>query len=140
MMNICGQPNTVRIRYSGSVGTHLVPSPMKRYPNYGLHTNGDVFCVSVVDQEVAPGSFVLLPEEPIVVSPAPPVTAIAPGAWVPEVVAPVDVATEPIEAVRVRAEPGAPAPNQWHPETDEHGTVEPALIKRTRPKKEKRDE
>jgi hypothetical protein len=89
---------------------------MRRFPNYGLHTHGDVFCVSVVDQEAAPTIFELFPEEPVAPPPPPPP---------PEVV-----------------EPEAPEPDpSMAPALEEEGSepVQPAR-KRGRPKKETTDE
>jgi len=68
--NVCTQDNTIRIRYAGAVGNHLVPSPLRKFPSYGMHTNGDIFCVHIDDQRTAPAIFVLI-EEPKVEAPAP---------------------------------------------------------------------
>lgn len=66
--DLCKQDNMVRVRYSGPTGNHLVSSPMRKFPTYGMHTNGDVFCVAAADQRAAPTIFVLL-EEPKVEEP-----------------------------------------------------------------------
>lgn len=64
MGNLCNQDNMVKIRYGGPTGNHLVGSPLRKVGTYGMHTNGDVFCVHVDDQRTAPGVFILLDEEP----------------------------------------------------------------------------
>lgn len=50
----------VKIQYAGPIGSHLVPSPLRRVATYGLHTRGDVFEVDSGDQETNPGVFVLV--------------------------------------------------------------------------------
>lgn len=53
----------VKIVYNGPIGTHLVVSPLRRVPTYGLHTRGDIFEVDEKDQKAKPDIFVLV-EEP----------------------------------------------------------------------------
>lgn len=59
--DFCEQENMVKVKYNGPIGTHIVPSPLRKFTNYGMHTNGDIFCVHVDDQRMAPYLF-----EPIV--------------------------------------------------------------------------
>ena len=49
--------NMVPIVYRGGRGRHLVPSPLRKVPNYGMHTYGDTFCVHFDDQAKLPGVF-----------------------------------------------------------------------------------
>ncbi len=70
----CTEDNTIKIRYAGPVGNHLVASPLRKFSSYGMHTNGDVFCVHVDDQATVPHVFVKLEAQapdPVVVEPAP---------------------------------------------------------------------
>lgn len=75
----CTQDNTVKIRYNGPTGNHLVASPLRKFTSYGMHTNGDIFCVHVDDQATVPQVFVKIkeeqPAEPVVVEPEPAMTA-----------------------------------------------------------------
>jgi hypothetical protein len=61
------QAKLVTVTYNGPVGNHLVASPTRKRPTYGMHTNGDVFEVYAADQEAAPKMFVLAEElaEPV---------------------------------------------------------------------------
>lgn len=63
MNDLCDQENMVKIIYRGPVGVHVVPSPLRKVRNYGMHTYGDVFCVHFSDQEANPTLFELY-EEP----------------------------------------------------------------------------
>ena len=84
MADVCREDNTVRVRYNGPVGKHIVSSPLRKFPSYGFHTNGDIFCVHVDDVATAPNVFVLLAPEPepepepagVVVTPAPAAAAV----------------------------------------------------------------
>ncbi len=71
----CREDNTVKIRYAGPTGNHLVASPLRKFSSYGMHTNGDVFCVHIDDQATVPHVFVLIEDVPsagpVVVEPAP---------------------------------------------------------------------
>lgn len=78
----CTQDNTIKIRYAGPVGNHLVASPLRKFSSYGMHTNGDIFCVHVDDQRTVPHIFELVEdapaEAPVVVEPEPAVAAVEP--------------------------------------------------------------
>ena len=71
----CTQDNTIKVRYAGPTGNHLVASPLRKFSSYGMHTNGDVFCVHVDDQATVPHVFVLIEDVPstgpVVVEPEP---------------------------------------------------------------------
>lgn len=67
----CREDNTIKIRYAGPTGNHLVASPLRKFSSYGMHTNGDVFCVHVDDQATVPQVFVLVEDAPVVVEPEP---------------------------------------------------------------------
>jgi hypothetical protein len=56
------QQTTVKVTYNGPVGSHLVASPTRKRPTYGMHTRGDVFEIHPADQEAAPKLFVLVEE------------------------------------------------------------------------------
>lgn len=70
----CREDNTIKIRYAGPTGNHLVASPLRKFSSYGMHTNGDVFCVHVDDQATVPHIFVLVEDvpaaDPVVIEPA----------------------------------------------------------------------
>lgn len=60
----------VKIRYDGPIGTHLVVSPLRRVPTYGLHTRGDIFEVHEQDQQAAPNVFRLVEVKKVQTEPA----------------------------------------------------------------------
>ena len=62
MSTLCNQPEMVRVVYRGSRGKHIVPSPLRKVRNYGMHTYGDIFCVHFDDQKTAPNWFELYVE------------------------------------------------------------------------------
>ena len=67
---MCVDSAFVAIKYKGPVGMHMVYSPLKKAPHYGMHTFGDIFCVHADDQATLPDLFEL--NAPVVVpAPAP---------------------------------------------------------------------
>lgn len=71
MSTLCDRPEMVKIVYRGSRGKHIVPSPLRKVRNYGMHTYGDIFCVHFDDQKTAPNWFELYVEPEPEVKPAP---------------------------------------------------------------------
>ena len=73
MSTLCNQPEMVKVVYRGSRGKHIVPSPLRKVRNYGMHTYGDVFCVHFDDQKTAPTWFELYvePEPEVPAEPEP---------------------------------------------------------------------
>ena len=71
MSTLCDRPEMVKIVYRGSRGKHIVPSPLRKVRNYGMHTYGDIFCVHFDDQKTAPNWFELYVEPEPEVKPEP---------------------------------------------------------------------
>lgn len=79
---MCVDSAFVAIKYMGPVGMHMVYSPLKKAPHYGMHTFGDIFCVHADDQATMPNLFELsapvsVSEQEPVVEPEPVVVAAA---------------------------------------------------------------
>lgn len=79
---MCVDSAFVAIKYKGPVGMHMVYSPLKKAPHYGMHTFGDIFCVHADDQATLPSLFELsapvsVSEQEPVVEPEPVVVVAA---------------------------------------------------------------
>ena len=84
MSTLCNQPEMVKVVYRGSRGKHIVPSPLRKVRNYGMHTYGDVFCVHFDDQKTAPTWFELYvePEPEVPAEPEPEPEQVIPASEV----------------------------------------------------------